>query len=314
MATEYQSSADSSSESSTSSEYAKDDVKPFNLLASNRLYRIGPALDAFGASCIILVEDRLSQYLSSDVSAEHTLQINEREIVSALDPHETTRLGFSISGTSRLLGTISLDNTLARGLLDIACGGEGEMYPDGGPLTVAEHAMAVRLARWCVESFDSNLKRTTHDSSTSLVLNFHERGQSSTIKLPDTQERATIDIRITTGNVDGLMSVAMPADFIFERWHLMDNSQHHPVSREHLKRALRSVPIPIRATLTRRQIALREVLTLTPGTMLPLSRPDIADVHTRDCSLFQAQVINHDDNRAIRVMSGNSASSPEPAA
>ena len=311
--TEYINLADINSADKNPEPYTDNDVKPFNLLASNRLYRVGPALDAFAASCIILIEDRLSQYLSMEVSAEHTRHINEKEVTSSLDPHETTRLGFSTSGMQRLLGTISMDNTLARGLLDIACGGDGEMYPDAGPLTVAEHSMAVRLGRWFIESFNSNFNssfnRTSQSRLVNLDLTFNERGQSSTIKLSDNLERATIDIRITTGNVDGLMSVAMPADFIFQCMHLRGTSQSQPVSREHLQKALRHTPIPVKATLNRRVVTLRDVLKLTPGALIPLSQPDIADVHTRNYRLFQGQVIHHDDKRAIHMISDSAAKS-----
>ncbi len=304
--TEYLNSAD------INSEPGEDiDVKPFNLLASNRLYRVGPALDAFAASCIILIEDRLSQYLGMDVSAEHTLHINEKEVISSLDPHETTRLGFSSGGMQRLLGTISMDNTLARGLLDIACGGEGEMYPDAGPLTVGEHSMGVRLGRWFIDSFNSNFNRASESSKqlVNLDLSFYDRGQSATLKLADNIERATIDMRITTGNVDGVMTITMPADFIFRCMHIRGTSHNQPVSREHLQAALLHAPILVNATLNRREVTIRDVMQLTPGTLIPLSQPDVANIHTQNYRLFQGQVIHHDDHRAIQIIPDESTTS-----
>ncbi|WP_067516321.1 FliM/FliN family flagellar motor switch protein [Endozoicomonas ascidiicola] len=191
-------------------------------------------------------------------------------------------------------------------LVDIACGGNGEVSIARPSLTISEKHLLGKLVRFITAQLQRSLEEVTENSGLEfLALSGNEAISKSEQEPIELFHTLTLSIGTNTVDIHFVMSR--------ESFALLqeDDTDHFvsSVDPEELNTALHTVPVSLTATLCEYTTRLRNIQQLKPGDFIPIRMSSVANIHSAGRHLFNAQVVKMNDQLCLQVMGCNDRAS-----
>ena len=202
---------------------------------------------------------------------------------------------------------IVFDPKLVFALVDSFFGGDGsrESKIEGREFTATE----MRLVRKLINDFFVDLKEAWGPV---LALNFEHQGaeinpQFANIVTPSevvVVSSFKIDLEIGSGDLHITMPYSMlePIRELLDAGMQSDSTGKDARWGARLRDEIRTAPVKIEATLTRRNLPMRELLNLQAGDIIGIDFPDTVVARVGEIPVFKAKYGSSRGNRALRVV------------
>ncbi|MBT9155059.1 MAG: Flagellar motor switch protein FliM [Firmicutes bacterium] len=248
----------------------------------------------------------LTAYLRVPVTAKLATvdQVAFEDLVVSLPAH-TVAAVFALTGYG--LGIINLGYDLSIPIIDLVCGGSGDVPKRGRPITEIEVNMYRRLIKYILERYETSWKDTM---PLSCVLQSLETNPRLIQSIPPQEMVAVVTLSLTINKVQGIISVCLPfmtinsiinkptADAVEagkidyrERW-------------QDRRKTLGQAMLSLTAILGAGEITVQDFLHLTVGDVVAVDKKpgDLVDLLVENRRAFSVQPGVMDSQLAVQVV------------
>ena len=273
--------------------------EPYDLyLAANPINEVRAIIKSIADQQGKIFEQKLADLMQSDVRVQANITVSQDFLDSKSDDRYFRCWAKTVEPQPKF-SVLCIQKSLVRSIMDLICGGTGELIPDRAPveLSTGEQKITHKMAAVFLDSIYESLK-----ASVPLLLEVAGKSDSMNADLRFKGLRHHIvstRFKITTPTFSGDMMLASPTNNL--RSYAIDDAENHPKLREQLIENLTTVSLPVSATLSRQASSLRKVFSLQPGDIVPLDNPMHAEVFIGQKLLFEAKVFSSGSKLMLKV-------------
>ena len=254
--------------------------------------------ETMGRRCSEMLSNQLKKEWGSSNQIDNTFQRAEINFRNNPEINKSKLLihPFTLNLQTRV--ALLIDRSLPSMLVDIACGGNGEITTCNDRLTASESHMLNCLISHLTTQYAKALELISNNSSISFLPITNNDPHQAVIDQPELIHTMTIRL----GNNNASTHFIIPE----KNFRLLQINKHNtatPAIDTHLlKQAMHTVPIPLTATLCEFTRSLGEIQQLQPGDFIPIRLASVASVRSGGKHLFNARVVKHDDRLCLQML------------
>ncbi len=254
--------------------------------------------ETMGRRCSEMLSNQLKKEWGSSNQIDNTFQRAEINFRNNPEINKSKLLihPFTLNLQTRV--ALLIDRSLPSMLVDIACGGNGEITTRSDRLTASESHMLNCLISHLTTQYAKALELISNNSPISFLPITNNDPHQPIIDQPELIHTMTIGL----GNNSASTHLIIPE----KNFRLLQINKHSTaipaVDTQLLKQAMHTVPIPLTATLCEFTRSLGEIQQLQPGDFIPIRLASVASVRSGGKHLFNARVVKHDDRLCLQML------------
>ncbi len=254
--------------------------------------------ETMGRRCSEMLSSQLTKEWGSSNQIDNTFQKAEINFRKNPEININNLLIHSFTLNLQTHVTFLIDRSLPSMLVDIACGGHGDITEPNERLTASENHMLDCLIKHLTEKYAKAISLISNNSP----IDFLPLTNNDSQKVMSGQPELIHTMTIRLGNNKASIHFVIPE----KNFRLLHAIQHGTITSSidtHLlKQAMHTVPVPLTATLCEFTRSLGEIQQLQPGDFIPIRLASVASVRSGGKHLFNARVVKHDDRLCLQML------------
>ena len=285
------------------------EVRPFDIfMAGNLALEYKSLLGSLSQQSAHKLELTLAQLLQTEVTVNNKFEITQKRL-SGDHCDEYYRSWVIINGHHDGYAAITIERKLSSSILDILCGGTGKhsslTSTTEGP-TSGERRSLLMLIKSLFQQVEDVFSALTpfHMALTSKA----QDAIANRLQIERTEFICSEIYEIDANEGGGMMRIDTPVSLLAKT----DLGKYNIPTRERLarlKHALEDVPLPITATIGKQEASLRNILSLSPGDIIPLDEYMDAELYV--CGKYFHKGKVHAENSQLQLRIADFAEQPE---